>query len=315
MGARLSIDLNDCRKFAVGVKRPEDVVVSRDGTVWISDQASACARVSPDGTFTRIGRAGGAPNGINLDLEDRVLIANFGGPEDGHGPLQRLDPRTGTVTTLCDSINGRPLFGANYPLVDGRGRVWCSHSTFGPLDAAWAGQHDGSIFRVDGGAVTVLADGIEFANGIAFDAEDKYLYVCQTTACNVVRFPINADGTLGRAERYGPKLGFTNDEVQHLRPLTLEQRSQLGPTDGCGFDAEGNLWVTLVLANKVVAITPSGEVVTVLSDPTGKLMRNPTNVTWGGRDMRDLYIGSVTTDYVVHARSPIPGMRMWHQRH
>ena len=72
--------------------------------------------------------------------------------------------------------------------------------------------------------------------------------------------------------------------------------------------------MTLVMANKIIAITPAGETVTVLSDPEGKLMRSPTNVSWGGADMCDLYIGSIASDYVVHARSPVPGMPLVHQR-
>ena len=83
---------------------------------------------------------------------------------------------------------------------------------------------------------------------------------------------------------------------------------------GCGFDVEGNLWVTLVMANKVVAITPAGEVVTMLSDPEGRVMVSPTNVSWGGPELRDLYIGSVRSDYVVKLRSPVPGMPLVHQR-
>lgn len=309
------LDLGDCQKVGMGVRRPEDVVVARDGTVWISDQASACARLRADGGIERVGRAGGAPNGINLDREGRVIIANFGGPEDGRGPLQRLDPATGQVDVLVDAIGGRPLFGANYPLVDSKGRIWCSHSTFGPVDAAFDGQNDGAIFRYDpDGTVTVLAEGIKFANGIALDADERNLYVCETSACDVVRLPVLADGTLGAPTRYGPQLGFTHKEVQDRRPLTLGLRSQLGATDGCGFDQEGNLWVTLVLANKVVAITPAGDVVTMLSDPEGRIMQRPTNVTWGGPDLRDLYIGSVVSDYVVKLRSPIPGMPLVHQR-
>jgi len=309
------LSLTECRKVGVGVKRPEDVVVARDGTVWISDQASACARVRADGTIERVGRAGGAPNGINLDLDGRVVIANFGGPEDGAGPLQRLDPRSGEVEVLCAEIGGRNLFGANYPLVDSKGRIWCSHSTFGRVDAAFDGQHDGLVFRYDpDGTVTVVAEGIRFANGIAFDADEKHLYVCETSACDVVRLPVLADGRLGAATRYGPQLGFTHKEVQDRRPLTLELRSQLGATDGCGFDQDGNLWVTLVLANRIVAITPDGTVVTMLSDPEGKIMQRPTNVSWGGHDLRDLYIGSVVSDYVVHVRSPVPGMPLVHQR-
>ena len=43
-------------------------------------------------------------------------------------------------------------------------------------------------------------------------------------------------------------------------------------------------------------------------------MRQPTNVSWGGTDMRDLYIGSITNDYILHARSPVPGLPLLHQR-
>ena len=72
--------------------------------------------------------------------------------------------------------------------------------------------------------------------------------------------------------------------------------------------------MTLVAANRIVAITPRGEVVPIIEDPAGELMRQPTNVTWGGADLRDLYIGSITSDYVLHARSPVPGLPLFHQR-
>lgn len=309
------IDLASAVKIGIGVRRPEDVAVARDGSVWLSDQASACARVLADGSLQRVGRAGGAPNGINFDRQGRLVIANFGGPEDGHGPLQRLHPDTGAVELLCGELGGRKLFACNYPIVDAQERIWCSHSTWGPLDAAWAGQNDGLVFRCDpDGTVQVVAEGIEFANGLALDAGDRHLYVCQTTGCNVIRYPIRADGSLGHAQPHGPRLGLSPQEVRGRRPLAPELRSQLGPTDGCGFDAEGNLWVTLVLANKVVAITPQGDVLTMLSDPPGRLMRNPTNVSWGGPDLCDLYIGSVVSDYVVKVRSPVPGLPLVHQR-
>ena len=310
-----AIDLSACRKVGVGVTRPEDVVVAADGTVWMSDQHSAVARVAADGSVQRLGLAGGAPNGINMDASGRILIANFGGPETGAGPLQRLDPATGKIEILCGEIAGRTLYGCNYPLVDSKGRVWCSHSTWGPIDRAFAGQNDGLVFRVDpDGSATVVASGIAFANGMALDAEERHLFVCETVGCDVLRYAINDDGSLGNPVRYGPKLGFSHQEVQHLRPLSLAVRSQLGAPDGCGFDAHGNLWVTLFLANKVVAIKPQGELITVLSDPEGSILRAPTNVSWGGPDLRDLYIGSVVTDYVVHVRSPVPGMPLVHQR-
>ncbi len=308
------IELTDCEKVGTGVQRPEDVVVSRDGRVWLSDQASACAEVLADGSLARVGAAGGAPNGINMDRAGRIVIANYG-HGFGRGPLQRLDPATGAIEILAERIDGRTLVTCNYPIIDSQDRIWCTHSTWGGEDFGADSPRDGLVFRVDpDGSVHKLAEGLDFANGCALDASERYLYVCETVGCDVQRFPIAADGSLGRPERYGPKLGFAAHEVQHLRPLTLETRSQLGLTDGCGFDAAGNLWVTLVMANKVVAITPSGEVVTMLSDPAGAVMKAPTNVTWGGPDLCDLYIGSVRTDYVIKARSPIPGMPLVHQR-
>ena len=290
------IPLASLEKVGIGLGRPEDVVVGRDGRVWASDQASACAEIRADGTLRRVGKAGGAPNGINMDARGRIVIANFGLGTAPTGPLQRLDPATGTVDILCGAIDGKPLVASNYPIVD---RARSEH-----------GLADGFVYRVGpDGRAELIASGFTFANGLALDADESHLYGCQTMGRNVVRLPIRADGALGASEPYGPVLG----EPAFPR-ATPDQRSRFGATDGCGFDAEGNLWVTLVLANKVVAITPARDVVTVIHDPTGELMSWPTNVSWGGRDMRDLYIGTIRRDYVLHARSPLPGLPLVHQR-
>jgi gluconolactonase len=305
------IPLSSVRKIGLGLARPEDVVVSRDGRVWASDQKSACAEILPDGSLRRIGRAGGAPNGINMDREGRIVIANF-----FDGPVQRLDLARGVVETICTEADGVTLTHSNYPQIDRRGNIWCTNSTFAqPWEAALDGRADGFLFRIaPDGAATILAEGIRFANGIALDADESHVYVCQTTGCNVLRYEIREDGSLGPAQPYGPLLGAplpVGADPSRLPPP--EVLRTLGLTDGCGFDEEGNLWVTLVTANRIVAIRPDGEVVPVLDDPTGAILNHPTNVTWGGPDMRDLYIGSIACDYVVQARSPVPGLRMAHQ--
>ena len=320
-----AIARDELQRVGVGVQRPEDVVVSRDGRVWLSDQASACAEVLSDGSLRRVGEAGGAPNGINMDAQGRILIANVGRGLDGQnggseaigggGPLQRLDIETGEIEVLCNEVDGRQLLTSNYPIVDSAGNIYCSHSTFASGNDAFSGEGDGWLFRVNvDGSVDKLAEGIQFANGLALDADESHVYVCQTTGCNVIRFPINADGSVGPSQDYGPALGLTLAAVADQRPLSAETRGTLGLTDGCGFDQEGNLWVTLPMSNKVVAITSAGTVETIIEDLEGEVMRSPTNVSWGGDDLRDLYIGSISTDYVVKARSPIPGMPLIHQR-
>jgi len=72
------IDTASFRKIAEGIDRPEDVVVSAGGRVFASDHQCAVAEILPDGSFLRMGPKGGAPNGINMDRQGRILIANFG---------------------------------------------------------------------------------------------------------------------------------------------------------------------------------------------------------------------------------------------
>ena len=82
-------------KIAVGIDRPEDVVVGRDGRIFASDHRCAVAEIFADGSVTRLGPQGGAPTGINMDLQGRVIIANFGIYDRQDGPLERFDPKTG----------------------------------------------------------------------------------------------------------------------------------------------------------------------------------------------------------------------------
>lgn len=311
------IETRDMEKIGLGIARCEDVVVSKGGKVWASDQASACAEILPDGSLRRVGQAGGAPNGINMDAQGRIIIANFGVYEGEDGPLQRLDVETGEIEILASEIDGQTLTACNYPIVARDGTIYCTHSTSAnPWPKALDGRTDGFVFRVTpDGAVEKLADGLKFANGCCLDEDESHLYVCQTSGGNVVRYPLLADGRLGPREDYGPVLGtFPTAQADPDNLPTPADMADWPYTDGNGFDVEGNLWVTLPAANKVVAITPQREVVTIAHDPTGEVLNDPTNVTWGGADMKDVYFGSIGTDYVIKARSPVAGMKLIHQR-
>ncbi|WP_082951900.1 SMP-30/gluconolactonase/LRE family protein [Mycobacterium sp. 852002-51057_SCH5723018] len=300
-----------------GVERPEHVVVAGDGRVFASDKASAVAELIDENTVRRIGKAGGEPNGIAIDRDGHFLIANF-----GLGVLQDLDPATGAITAvLGGQLDRRPLRWLNFILVDAVGALWCSVSTMADdlVDTIARGAADGFIFRVtpDRQSARVVADAVSFPNCMALDRNEDYLYVVRTVAADVVRFPIRGE-TLGPPERFGPPLGGRRpDEFgpDHGRLLVDPQVSRRwGMADGCAFDAEGNLWVTLVLANKIVAISPDGRATVVIEDPDGALLSGPTSIAWGGPDMRDIYIGSITTPYVLKGRSSVPGLPMVHQR-
>ncbi len=284
------IDTASFRKIAVGIDRPEDVVVSLEGRVFASDHQCAVAEILPDGSFVRMGPQGGAPNGINMDRDGRILIANFGIYDRQEGPLQRFDPATGVHETLVSEVGGRRLTSANYPIMDRDGNIWCANSTHADTwPRALDGRADGFLFvlRPDG-TCEIVAEGLKFPNGLALSADHGRLFCAQTSAADVLVFDVLPGGRLGPGVRYGPVLG------QLAGPGLPPAREDPA-------------------ANKVIAITPSGEKVTMIHDPSGEVVNHPTNVTWGGADLRDLYIGSIRAAYVLKGRSPVAGMALVHQ--
>ena len=310
------MQIADFRKVGLGVERPEDVVVGKDGRVFVSDHRCSVAEIHPDGSLTRMGPSGGAPNGINMDAEGRILIANFGIYDQQPGPLERFDPSTGRHETLVAEIGGRRLTSSNYPVLDGTGTIWCSHSTWAPTwPEALDGRPDGFIFalRPDGSA-EIVASGLRFANGLALSADERWLFCAQTSGADVLRFEVLPGGTLGEGERYGPRLGQSTFGDAQADGPPIDLQGDPGYTDGVGLDADGNLWVCLPAANKIVAITPSGVVATVVADAGGDTLDHPTNVAWGGADLKDLYIGSLRAGYVLKGRSPVAGQPLVHQR-
>lgn len=160
----------------------------RDGRVFASHHDSAVAEIFADGTFRVLGPKSGAPNGIKMTADGRIVIANFGIYDETAGPLEIFDLATGERRTLVSEVSGRKLTSCNYAVVDRGGNIWCSHSTFAPT---WPDALDrrGFIFvrRADG-EVEVAADGLRFPNGIALSADEQHLYCTQTSNGDVLRF-------------------------------------------------------------------------------------------------------------------------------
>ncbi|MFP3981125.1 MAG: SMP-30/gluconolactonase/LRE family protein, partial [Desulfobacterales bacterium] len=201
------MDISRINTLGSGLARPEGVMALADGTVFTADARGCCGRIRPDGTTGLFGDVGGVPNGICLDRRGNCIIANI-----GNGRVQSLAP-DGKHTDLFAEADGRPVNTPNFPFMDSRDRLWVSNSTAGDLEAALRQPAaDGCVVVMEGGRTRVAADGLYFANGIAVDAEEKYLYVAETTRRAITRFAITSGGALTARETYGPEplgdLGF-----------------------------------------------------------------------------------------------------------
>jgi len=259
---------------------------------------------------------GSLPNGLAFDADGNLLIANIGTDR------VELLTRSGDVRILLDQIDGTPMGKVNFVLNDSMGRLWITVSTRrSPWSAAITSRcADGYIVVVDEKGPRIVADGLAFANEARLDAREEFLYVAETTAKRVSRFRILAHGALGPRETFGPgQLGA-------------------GLIDGITFDAYGNLWCAMVLADRLVAIDPEGDVLTLLEDgdsaatiafeavfATGEVVPVEvmdacggtmapllTSVTFGGPDLKTVYLGSLKGSSIPYFSSPVSGLPLAH---
>ena len=290
---KLKLDLSSFRTLGTGLSRPEGICADSQNTLWAADQNTLLARIDGNGGVTRFGEGGAAPNGLAVDQRGRILIAEY-----QHGALLRFDPSSQKIETVLTTVDGRSASRANYPALDRDGRIWCTCST--AMKDDWAALQnkvdDGFIFVVEeDGSSRIVAEGLHFANGLAFSEDYQWLYIVESSTRRILRAPVLAGGHLGAVEKFGPELE--------------------GTPDGIAFDVNKNLWVTLLIEkNALVILDPSASVHTVVEDAANTVLGRPTNVSFGGSDMCDLYVGSLDRDAVLHVRVEVPGVPLPGQR-
>ncbi|MFO1337798.1 MAG: SMP-30/gluconolactonase/LRE family protein [Burkholderiaceae bacterium] len=323
------VDRSQIRLLGTGLQRPECILAEADGTVWTAD-ARGVMRIDPDGRQTLIRQqqagadrtldaeslilGGSLPNGIAFDREGNILIANFG------TDAIELMTRDGQSRTLYDRIDGQPLGKTNFVLADSKGRIWFTVTTrLQPWTRSINEKApDGYVGLIDAKGIRIVADGFVGTNEIRLDAKEEWLYVVESNARRISRLRVAADGSCSGRETFGPaNLG--------------------GIPDGFAFDAHGNLWITLIMAERLVALTPEGELLTLLDDGKpeaiqafdahfyagtmtpeimatckGTLAPWMASLTFGGPDLRTVYLGSLMGSTLPYFRSPVPGLPMSH---
>jgi len=336
-----TVDRASIRSIGHDLQRPECILAEPDGMLWAADARGGVTRIAPDGTQTFIGQRADArfqsasvdtvdafeakftqgtlPNGLAFADNGDILISNFG------TDLLEVMTRAGDTRTLFDRIDGRPIGKVNFVLRDSRNRIWITVSTrVNPWTQAAASRVcDGTLAVVEPGrGIRVVAEGFYFTNEIRLDAREEWLYIVETTGPWITRMRLDERSAGG---------------------VELRERQVFGPAhlggypDGIAFDAFGNLWCTLVMTDQLIALTPQGDKLLLLDDgepvasanllakmaagsvtaedmgrARGTLAPWMASVTFGGPDLRTVYLGSLLGTTIPSFRSPIPGLPMVH---
>lgn len=292
-----------------GLDHAEGVASAPDGRLFLSNSGGAIGVLTPGQPLRQVG-APLAANGVAVDAQGRVIVANMGLLKQQPGPLQRITLETGTVETLVSELEGRQLVASNGPATARDGSIYCTHSTWGPVANIGTTTPAGFIYmvRLDGSAAIVARD-LRGVNGLCLDRDERHLYASLTAEGRIRRWRRNADGTLADPQDFGPQLGTVvpDQTVKAILALPPQEKAALGYCDGIAFDMAGNLWITLPFSNRLVALTPQGRKVDILHDPAGEKIAMPTNLCWGGPDRRTLYVVSRGKGMIVQAHTAIAG--------
>jgi gluconolactonase len=327
------IDKDTLSYIGRGLQRPECILAEPDGTLWSADARGGVVRISsdglqevitpqPSGHFQDAGSEatryleGTLPNGLAFARNGDFLISNFG------TDCLEIMSRNGKSRVIASSIDGQPVGKVNFVLRDSKDRIWVTVSTRVKnwMQALRADLADGYLARYEDGAFRIVADGFRFTNEIRFDAREEFLYVVETTGGCITRLRIDAKGDPCEREVFGPR--------------------SLGKgawPDGIAFDSYGNLWGTLVYSDKLFVLTPEGDLRILLDegDPdrvealeqafhrnqvtedvlfaTGRGVAPwMASVTFGGLDLRTVYLGSLRGSRIPYFRAPVPGLPMVH---
>lgn len=234
---------------------PEGIAVDPGGFVYASSFAFAptaniCVLDHSGRLVRKLPVAAGSTGvaallGMLFVPADGLYVTDFANGTPGNGRLLHVD-RRGRVRVVAGGFTA-----PNAIAVDGRGNLYVSDSFEGTVTRL---RPDGSgrvIFAQDA-ALLPQGNPPFGANGLAFDAGERFLYVANTSNDTVLRVPVLADGS------GGPVQLFASGAAIDLAAGTTRA---LDGADGIAFDVEGNLWVCANQANEIQVLSESAEIV------------------------------------------------------
>ena len=191
----------------------------------------------------------------------------------------------GTVSLYAAGNDEQKMRLPNYPVFDDHGNLFVS-------DSGDFGAKNGFIWRIaPGGAATIWdrsANG--FTNGMCLSADGRALYVVESSPPLISKLEIRADGSAGR------------------RTVLVELPRQV--PDGVALDCEGNLYIAMYNPNIIYRYSAKGELETLYDDWQQLSLLAPTNVAFGGDDMKTLIIAGLCGWAVHTAEVEVPGLRV-----
>jgi gluconolactonase len=300
--------MTELRILAEGLRFPEGPVAMPDGSVILGEIAGgSVARVTAEGSVSQLAAVGGGPNGLAIGPDGAIYCCNNGGnryapgsflsigPSDDYqgGSIQRIEPKTGETRTLYTRCGPHRLSAPNDIVFDTDGGFY-----FTDLGKRYerTRDHGGLYYALpDGSRITEIAYPIVSPNGVGLSPDGKTVYVADTEAARLWAFDLEAPGQLRKQPFPSPHGG------RFLTGLPGFARF-----DSLAVEAGGNICVATLIAGCITVIAPDGRIVRQVAVPDVY----PTNICFGGPDLRTAYVTLSATGKLGALEWPAPGLRL-----
>lgn len=274
---------------AAQVAFTEGPACAADGTVYFTDIANnRILKQAPSAPFFSVFRQpSGRANGLLFDAEERLLACegNEFGPNDGQRRITRTDLTTGIAEVLTDRFEGRRYNSPNDIAALSNGQIFFTDPCYG--DRATMELDHESVYRIDAnGKVTrlITQPEIQRPNGVAVSPDEKTLYVvdsCPIAGGNrkIWAFDLSSAGTVS-----GQRLIWDFAPGRGGDGMCVDSQGRLFIAAGILHPRHGH--ETNEVSPGVHVFEPDGRSLGCISVPEDVI----TNCTFGGPDLRTLYI-------------------------
>ena len=186
--------------------------------------------------------------------------------------LWRFDPASGQRERLAEPLYDPARERFNDGKCDPQGRFWVG-TIYEPRDPALA-----SLNCFARGTLTRRLEGITVLNGLAWSPNGRTMHWSDTKAHTIYAADFDpASGTLSRQRV------FARFPVKEPGQVL---NAYGGRPDGAAMDAEGCYWVAMFEGQRLLRLSPDGELLGELLLP----VRCPTMPCFGGPELKTLYI-------------------------
>lgn len=279
--ARLRLPLAKIERLATGTRWAE-------GPVWFGDARCLLWSDVPGNRMLRWDEETGAvsdwrkpsgyANGNTRDRQGRLVTCEHGGRRVARTELD------GRVVTVADSFEGKKLNSPNDVVCKADGSIWFTDPSFGILGWYEGAKADPelptNVYRWDG-TLSVVAEGINQPNGLAFSPDESILYIVES--------------------RSVPRKILAYDVVGGKSLANRRVLIDAGPgtPDGFRVDTEGNLWCGWGMGAEgldgVHVFNPDGK-------PIGRidLPERCANVCFGAVHRNRLFMAASTSLYALY---------------